>query len=498
VSRELLLALDLGTTSVRALLVDAGGRVLARAARPLAARFPAPGRVEQDPRELWDASLHVLRETLAQAQRDAQEIAGLGVATQRASALAWDAASGEPLAPCIGWQDGRAAPRVAELRAAGLPITTLASATRFEWLLRNQPAVAAAAAAGRLRMGGADAWLGFHLSGGAVHATDPGQASCTGLYDLRRGDWRAPALGVFSLDPSWLPRIVASSEIVGETPSSLLGAPIPLAARAGDQQAACFGQGVLAAGDAKLTLGTAAMLDLHTGAAAAPAARGAFPLALWRLQGEDAFCLEGSVITAGAAVDWLVELGLLASAGALDAAAREAGGAQGVEFVPALLGLGTPLLDAGARGLLGGLTRGSTRAQIACAVIDGVAQRCVDVCEALGVPAQPLRVDGGLARSEMLLQRLADAGGRPVLRAAEIETTALGAALLAGLAAGTLASPAACRALLAPPVRFEPAWDTEQRAAARAQWRRTLARARSGSRGGPHAPGYPLPTIGEK
>jgi glycerol kinase len=479
VSRELLLALDLGTTSVRALLVAADGRVLARAARPLGARFPAPGRVEQDPRELWDSSLHVLREALAQARRDAQEVAGLGIATQRASALAWDAVSGEPLAPGIGWQDGRAAARVAELRAAGLPLTTLASATRFEWLLRNEPAVAAAATAGRLRIGGADAWLGFRLSGGALHVTDPGQASCTGLYDLRRGDWSARALGVFSLDAGWLPRIVASSEIVGETSKNLLGAPIPLAARAGDQQAACFGQGVLAAGDAKLTLGTAAMLDLHTGASAASAAHGAFPLALWRLQGEDAFCLEGSVITAGAAIDWLVELGLLASADALDEAAREAGGAQGVEFVPALLGLGTPFLDAGACGLLGGLTRGSTRAQIACAVIDGVAQRCVDVCEALGVPALPLRVDGGLARSQVLLQRLADASGRQVLRAAETELTALGAALLAGLAAGVFSSPEACRSLLAPPKRFEPVWGDERRLAARARWRHTLARART-------------------
>ncbi len=478
-NRELLLALDLGTTSVRALVVAIDGRVLARAACPLAARFPAPGRVEQDPRELWEASLRVLREALAAARCGAHAIAGLGIATQRASAIAWDAVSGEPLAPMLGWQDGRAAPRVAELRAAGLPFTTLASATRFEWLRRNQPEVAAAAAAGRLRLGGADAWLGFRLTGGVLHVTDPGQASCTGLYDARRGGWSVPALGLFSLDPHWLPRIVDSSEIVGETPSDLLGAPIPVAARAGDQQAACFGQGVLARGDAKLTLGTAAMLDLHTGATPAPATNGAFPLVLWRLRGKDAHCLEGSVITAGAAIDWLVSLGLLASADALDAVAGEADGAQGVEFVPALLGLGTPHLDAAARGLLGGLTRGTTRAQIACAVIDGIVQRCVDVCEALDVPATPLRVDGGLARSRALLQRLADASGRSVLRAAETETTALGAALLAGLAVGAFASPEACHSRLAPPIVFEPGGDSELRSRARARWQHTLARARS-------------------
>jgi glycerol kinase len=481
VSRELLLALDLGTTSVRALLLDAGGRTLARAARPLATRFPGLDRVEQDPRELWDASLAVLREALARSGRGAHELAGLGLATQRASALAWDAASGEPLAPMIGWQDGRAARRVAELRAGGVPITTLASATRFEALLREQPAVAAAARAGRLALGGADAWLGFRLSGGSLHASDPGQASCTGLYDLRRGAWSAAALGLFSLEPAWLPRIVASSEVIGETPAALLGAPVALAARAGDQQAASFGQGVHEEGDAKLTLGTAAMLDVHTGASPAPALPGAFPLALWRFAGADAFCLEGSVITAGAAIDWLVGVGLLAEAGALDAAAGEAPGAEGVEFVPALQGLGTPYLDPAARGLLGGLTRGTTRAHIARAAIDGVAQRCVDVCEALGVPDRPLRVDGGLSRSAALLQRLADAGGRPVLRAAEPETTALGAALLAGLAAGVLASPQACRSLIAAPAPFTPAWDAARRAAARARWRLTLERARAGA-----------------
>jgi glycerol kinase len=236
---------------------------------------------------------------------------------------------------------------------------------------------------------------------------------------------------------------------------------------------------VLAPGDAKLTLGTAAILDLHAGACAPAAGSGAYPLSLWRLRGEDAFCLEGTVITAGAAVDWLVGVGLLASADALDAAAREAQSAEGVVFVPALAGLGTPIIDLGARGLIGGLTRGSTRAQIARALIDGIAHRCADVCEALGVPAHPLRVDGGLARSRALLERLADVSGRALLRASETETTALGAALLAGLAAGVFASPEACRSLLAPPERFEPVASDAARAAARASWRSALARARS-------------------
>ena len=474
-SRELLLALDLGTTSVRALLVDAGGRVLARASRLLGARFPGPGRVEQDPRELWESSLGVLREALASGRRGAGEVAGLGIATQRAGALAGDAASGEPLAPMLGWQDGRAAPRGEELRAAGLPFTTLPSATRFEWLLRHQPEVREAAAAGHLRLGGADAWLGFRLSGGRLHVTDPGQASCTGLYDYKRGGWSEPACRLFGLDPGWLPRIAGSGEVAGET--ELLGAPVALGARAGDQQAACFGQGVLAAGDAKLTLGTAAMLDLHTGAAPAPAAKGAFPLALWRLRGEDSFCLEGSVITAGAAVDWLVSWAC-SRARRRSTRSRRARRLTGrrVSSPPCS---GSDAASRRRRARPAGRPHARhTRAEIALAVLDGVAQRC-------GTSARRRRADAAAARGRRARAQpraapaAADLSGRPVLRAAETEVTALGAALLAGLAAGVFASPEQAHGLLAPPERFEPGWSEEVCGAARARWQETVARARS-------------------
>ena len=487
-SRELLLALDVGTTGARALLVRADGHVLARAYHPLSARFPAPGHIEQDPGEMWTRSLELLREALASGGAEARDVAAIGVVTQRAAAVAWDADSGEPLAPVIGWQDRRAAPRVAELQRLGIPISTLPTATKFEWQLRNQGAVATAAAAGRLRLGHPDAWLTDRLTGGAAHVTDPGQASCSGLYDLGSGGWNALACDVFGIDPRVLPELRATSEVVGETPAALLGAPVPVAARAGDQQAASFAQGVYAQGDAKLTLGTAAMLDVHVGerreGADPPSgqlARGVFPLVLWRLgERPEAFCLEGSVITAGAVVDWLVALGILPEAAALDAVARRVATAEGVAFVPALQGLGTPFIEPEVRGLLGGVTRGTGTAHIARAAIEGIAHRCVDVCEALGLDARALRVDGGLARSDLLLQTLADLGGRPVRRAAETETTALGAARLAGLAVGVFASPADCLGLSPPPACFEPAADAARRDDARTRWRAVLERARLG------------------
>lgn len=476
-----LLALDLGTTSVRALLVEADGSVRARAQKPLSAAFPAPGRVEQDPVEMWARSQEVLREALSRSGVAAGELAGLGVVTQRGTALCWEADSGEPLAPAIGWQDTRTAARVRELRAVGIPINALASATKFAWLVANEPAVSAAARAGRLRFGTPDTWITWLLTGGAAHVTDPGHASCTALFDPSTGDWAPPLLELFGVPGEPLPRIVATSEVVGETAAALLGSPVPVAARAGDQQAATFAQGVHAAGEAKLTLGTSAMLDLHVGEAPHAPGPGSYGLALWRLgDGTRAYCLEGTVITAGAAVDWLAELGIGADARELDRLAGEVESTGGVVFVPALQGLGTPFLEDGARGLFAGLTRGSGRRELARAVLEGVAHRCVDLCEALAFEGAALRVDGGLARSRFLLQRIADLAGCELLRAAEVETTALGAAFLAGLATNVFAAPAECRERLAAPERIEPGPAAARREAERVAWRSALERAREG------------------
>jgi len=476
VSRERLLALDLGTTGVRALVVGCDGAVCGRSYRSLATSHSQPGRVEQDPSEMWRSSLVVLREALAESGGSAHDVAGLGVVTQRATVLAWDARSGEPLCPAIGWQDQRSEEIAAAHRANGIPITAMASATKYEWLLRHEPDVQRAAAEGRLRFGNPDAWLSDRLSAGTSFVTDPGQASCTGLYDLRPGAWSQAALDLFGVDAVMLPEIRATSEVVGETPSDLLGAPIPVAARAGDQQAACFAQGVDQPGDGKLTLGTAAMLDVHSGREPATEVDGAFALALWRLAGAaDAFCLEGQVITAGAVVDWLVSIGILGEPSDLDATPVRAASSEGVFFVPSLEGLGTPF-NAPARGFIGGLTRGTTSAQIARAALEGVAHRCVDVCDALRMGDGPMRVDGGLARSEQLIQCIADLAGRRIVRAAEVETTALGAAQLAGLAVKVFADRAACLATTPEPRFFEPRMGSDERERRRGRWRRVLSR----------------------
>jgi len=298
---------------------------------------------------------------------------------------------------------------------------------------------------------------------------------------LRSGAWSAPALELFEIECAWLPALFATNAVVGETPRAWLGASVPVAARAGDQQAATFAQGALAPGAAKLTVGTSAILELHSGDAPARASRGAYPLALWELEhARRAFCLEGTVVTAGAAIEWLVDLGLLASAGDLDAVAARAPTPEGVVCVPALQGLGTPYLDGSARAMLLGLSRGSRVEHVVRAMLEGIAQRCADVCEALAPAPGPLRVDGGLARSEAFVAALADALGREVWRAAEIETTALGAAYLAGLAVGVWRSAEEAVATAAAPTRIAPRIPDGQRRERRAAWQRAVERAQSG------------------
>jgi glycerol kinase len=480
VGRELLIGLDVGTTSAGALVMDGAGEVRGRAGRVLDCSFPAAGWVEQDPRALWENSLAVLREALAEAGASARDVAGLGVTTQRSTVLAWDRESGEPLAPAIGWQDQRTALRAAELQARGVPMPVQASATKLEWLLQNHAGVAAAARSGRLRLGTPDVWLTDRLTGGSRFVTDPSCASATGLYNPLEGAWMDPLVALFGVPPLALPTVVATAEVVAETPSDLLGAPVPVAARVGDQQSACFAQGVHRAGEAKLTLGTAAMLEVHTGDVLQQAGPGAHALALWRLpETSTHYCVESSVHTAGAVVEWLVGIGLLSDVASLDPVAREVDDADGVVFVPALQGLGTPFLDDEARGLLGGLTRGSKVAHVVRATVDGLAHRCVDLCEAAGLGAGPLRVDGGLARSELLLQTLADLGGRAVHRARDLDTTVLGAAQLAGLGAGVFTSLADCRARLAAPLGFESGLDDAARADRRGRWAEAIARVRT-------------------
>ena len=477
---EHILALDLGTTGVRALIVHASGRVVGQAWRALDASFPSPGWVEQDPGQMWNRSVEVMRESLAKAPLGVGDIAALGVVSQRSTAIAWEAHSETPLHPALGWQDGRTSARVAELVALGVPVNTLASCTKFEWLVENVPSVREAGEGHRLKLGTPDVWLTERLTGGEAFVTDMGNAGCTGLLDAGSRAWWPLAMELFGVAEGWLPSLVASSEIVAETPAQLLGSAIPVAARAGDQQAASFAQAVHAEGEAKLTLGTAGMLNLHTGGEAREGPPGTYALPLWELTpGECSFCLEGTVVTAGAVVDWLVELGMLEAPASLDRVAGSLEHTDGVVFVPALQGLGTPFLDEGARGLWGGLTRGSTAAHLVRAALEGIAHRCADVIAALPADIPTLRVDGGLAQSDVLLQRIADFSGCEIQRAAETETTALGAAFLAALAVGLLSSADEIPGLLAAPTRFVPGLTTAERERARRDWGRALSRSQA-------------------
>jgi len=482
VTRDRLLALDLGTTGVRALVVAADGPVLARAYQPLSASYPQPGWLEQDPLEMWSSSVEVMRAALAEAGCRAADITALGVVTQRATVVAWDKQTGEPLAPAIGWQDQRTTERVAGFRAAGIPLTTLASATKFEWWLEHDEQVKRAAEQGRLCLGTPDSWLTAKLTGAGLHVTDPGHASCTALYDGAGGVWAQPLCDLFSVPVEALPQVVPTSAVVGETPADLLGASIPVAARAGDQQASAFAQGVHEPGQSKLTLGTSAMLDVHTGLVAIEPPSGAFPLTLWQLgDAPPEFCVEGSVITAGSAVDWAVELGLARDPGHVSELAQSVESSGDVYFVPALQGLGTPYADDDARGLFVGLTRGSGRPELCRAILEGVAHRVADLSDALVSGDGPLRCDGGLAQSNFLVQRIADLTGRSVHRAAETEATALGAAWLAGLAIDVFESLAAVAARAAAPTPFEPAIAAAKRNRLRTRWRAAVDRTRSNS-----------------
>ncbi len=465
-----ILSLDLGTTGVRAVVFDAQGLVMGQAYQRLALAFPGPDRFEQDANDFCVRSLEVIGAALTESRCAAADLRALGIVNQRSSVMAWDAQTGAPLAPVIGWQDRRTLARVQELRALGLPVNTLASCTKFEWLCAEVPEVRSAAARGRLRLGTPDVWLTCWLSGGAAFVTDPSNAGATGLYDAESGVWLGAAMALFGQDPAWHPEVVASNALVGVTDPKLLGAEVPIAARAGDQQAACFAQGLAKLGDAKLTLGTSAMLDRCTGAVPSEAPAGAYDLPLWRLatadgSALDAFCHEGMVITAGAAVEWLQRIGVLVEVSELDAMAME--GRPGVVFVPALAGLGTPYMADRARGSFTGLRLETGRNELVRAVIDGIAQRCADLASALGV-TRDLHVDGGLARSQWLLQRLADLTGTVVLPARELESTARGGAALAAscpdIEGGFLPPPE-------PAARIMPQLPAADRQAAREAWR---------------------------
>ncbi len=441
------LALDQGTTGSTALVVDGGGRVLGRGYRELAQHFPEAGWVEHDPVEIWENTLAAGREALAASKVAAADVAAIGITNQRETTVLWDRRTGEPLHRAIVWQDRRTAARCRTLDAerirevTGLVPDPYFSATKLEWLLARYPSEGAA-------FGTVDSWLVHRLSAGRAHVTDPTNASRTMLYDIEEGRWDEGLLQLFGVPREVLPEVRPSSGTFAVADARWFGREIPIAGIAGDQQAALFGQGCVAAGGAKNTYGTGAFLLLNTGATRPRSTHGLLTTVACDARGGAAFALEGSVFIAGAAVQWLRDgLGVIRLAAETEALARSVENTGGVTFVPAFVGLGAPHWEAEARGTLVGLTRGTTVAHLARAALEAMAFSTREVLEAMtadsGLATPDLRVDGGAAANDWLMQFQADVLGVPVRRPDVVESTALGAAGLAGLATGVWPSAAA-------------------------------------------------------
>ena len=495
------LALDQGTTSSRSMLFDEGGRVLASAQQEFPQIYPQPGWVEHDPEAIWSTQLETARKVLMQADVRPRDVAAIGITNQRETTMLWDRASGRPIYNAIVWQCRRTASMCEQLKARGLEhevrqrtglvIDAYFSGTKLAWLLDNVDGARRLAEDGRLAFGTVDTFLLWRLTNGAVHATDVSNASRTMLFNLKTLSWDPFLLDLLGVPQSVLPHVVASSQVLGETAPDALGAPIPLAGTAGDQQAALFGQSCFKPGMAKNTYGTGCFLLLHTGPQPVPSTTGLLTTAAWQLQDSSngslqpvAFALEGSVFIAGAAVQWLRDgLGIVRESGDVEALAASVPDSGGVTFVPALVGLGAPYWDPYARGTIVGLTRGSTRAHLARATLEAIAFQTRDVLEAMqrdaGLSLQALRVDGGAARNNLLLQIQADLLGTVVQRPVQSETTALGAAMLAGLSTGVWSSLEDLERAWILEREFHPTMSKDERDQRYARWQEGVRRSRS-------------------
>ena len=485
------LALDQGTTSSRALVFDGAGAVRGMAQREFRQIYPEPGCVEHDPAEIWATQSNVMHEALAKAGITGRDVAAIGITNQRETTLLWERATGRPLANAIVWQDRRTAPDCDALRAAGheavvtaktgLVLDAYFSATKLKWLLDHVPEARTRAKRGELAFGTIDTWLVWKLTNGAVHVTDASNASRTLLFDIHKAAWDDDLLALFDIPREILPRVVSSSEVIAAT--SLGGVSVPIAGIAGDQQAALFGQACDRPGLAKNTYGTGCFLLLNTGAHAVPSKNRLLTTVAWGLGGALTYALEGSVFIGGAAVQWLRDgLKLIRTAADVEALARTEADNGGVYMVPAFAGLGAPHWDAYARGAILGLTRGSTGGHLARAVLESIAFQSADVLSAMerdaGIKLTEMRVDGGATRNELLMQFQADLLGVPVVRPEILETTALGAAYLAGLAVGYWKDAEEIRANWRVARRFEPAMSRERAAELRAAWEKAVARAK--------------------
>lgn len=446
-----IMALDQGTTSSRCIIFDHSGAMLASAQREFAQHYPKPGWVEHDAAEIWETTLEVARGAMAKAGLSAADIAAIGITNQRETTVVWDKETGAPVCPAIVWQCRRTAPMADALAASGwaekirqrtgLVPDAYFSGTKLRWILDKIPGARRGAEEGRLLFGTIDSWLIWNLTGGRAHVTDVTNASRTMLFDIRRLRWDPELLELFGIPEQMLPKVQPSSCIYGETEPALFGGKIPVAGAAGDQQSALFGQCCFEAGDVKNTYGTGCFLLMHTGSEPVFSKNGLITTIAASGPGKIRYALEGSVFTAGAAVQWLRdELKLIPDAAASEAEARSVADTGGVYVVPAFTGLGAPYWNQYARGTITGITRGFTRAQLVRATLESIAYQTCDICRAMesdaGVELTRLRVDGGASANDLLMQFQSDLLGAEVLRPACIETTALGAAYLAGLAVG--------------------------------------------------------------
>ncbi len=479
----MILAIDQGTTGTTCLVFDAEGRIAGRAYAEIEQHFPRPGWVEHDPAEIWETTRRVAAEAVSAAGIGGGELEGIGITNQRETVVAWDPASGEPLHRALVWQDRRTAERCDELRAAGhealvrertgLVLDPYFSATKIEWLLRNVEG------AERAVFGTVDSWLLFKLTG--RHATDYTNASRTMLFDIHRLGWDEELCGMLGVDPKRLPEPLPSAHVYGTTAE--LGGEVPVAGIAGDQQAALFGQACHSPGTAKNTYGTGSFVLLHTGAEAPSPAAGLLTTVACGTGGEAAYALEASIFVTGAALQWLRDgLGILGEAGESEAMAASLEGNEGVYFVPALTGLGSPHWDPYARGAIVGLTRGSRREHLARATLEAIAYQTVDAVRAQeaasGERLAVLKADGGAVANRWLMQFQADVLDAPVVVPEVAETTALGAAWLAGLAAGRWEA-GELGAMWREAARYEPRMAAGQREALLADWRRAVERSKA-------------------
>jgi glycerol kinase len=490
---QYILALDQGTTSSRAILFDRAGQPVATAQQEFEQIYPQPGWVEHRPQDIWSTELDAARRVLAESSTTADQIAAIGITNQRETTVIWDRESHDPIHNAIVWQCRRTAEDCDALRRsglavmfqerAGLVLDAYFSGTKARWILDSVAGARALAERGRLAFGTVDSWLIWKLTGGRVHVTDPSNASRTLMFNIKTGDWDDQMLSALNVPREVLPYVAPSSAVIGETDAEIFGRPLVIAGNAGDQQAALFGQVCTTPGMSKNTYGTGCFMLLNTGTEPVKSTSNLLTTVAWRIEQQPVtYALEGSVFVAGAAVQWLRDgLGIIKSANETEGLALSVSDNGGVYFVPAFVGLGAPYWDPYARGSLSGISRGTTKGHIVRAALESIAYQTHDVLEAMrrdsGIGLSELRVDGGAARNDFLMQFQADILGIPVVRPANTETTAAGAAFLAGLAVDFWSGTEELASLWKKDRVFEPAMAEPERSALLDGWRRAVDRA---------------------